>query len=724
MPDMDDLLQEKLEAIEKGSPIEDVLGSLPLEAQELTSLLFLAQAVRVLPHPELSQAQAQVGEQKVLAAAQSHNPPLPEKGAVEQPQPQVHPQPEVPTAGSNGAGPRPVEKPPAKRQTRWIFPRFSMPAVAGLASALVIFLVVVVGAGLWLSGPSGAKAATLMDVTGYVEVQADDGAWTVAKEGQQVHAGQSVRTSGASGATLLFYEGSRTTLGPNTSLTLETVSGQWGKALQVEIAQASGKTSHSVVPLQGKDSAYRVDAPGGTASVHGTRFSVAVAKSGQSLFAVRTGKVEVSNNQSQVFVTAGQVTAAEPGKVAEAPAYQFVLEGTLAGVDGDTWTVGSALFSASLDTIITGKPVLGDDVHVEGRILDTGVWFADLVERVDISEPSTTFSGPVQSTGLDSWQVGGQTLVIDSQTQIGPRLLVGDVVQVTFRVQGDQWTALSITSLDETVNEEPLSLPEPVAGAKPALEFSPEEVEIPSCETSFVVQGSLFNNGEEPDDVAANVKLGYTIDMGAEFVDTVEFDPSAWETIDAGAGVPFTVTMDLDRAAWDAAAGKKVVKLRVFVAQETNRPDHLKAKMTITIDGGDCQPTETPEPQDTEEPTVEPSETVEPTQPAETLEGVCTGTQQHPTGLKLAQRYGVSYEEIMGWFCTYNLGFGEIDEGYSLSLQTGIPVADVFSMRLSGMGWGEIKQALLDKKNPKLNEEPTEKPAREKPTKKPKPSKP
>ena len=38
--------------------------------------------------------------------------------------------------------------------------------------------------------------------------------------------------------------------------------------------------------------------------------------------------------------------------------------------------------------------------------------------------------------------------------------------------------------------------------------------------------------------------------------------------------------------------------------------------------------------------------------------------------MKLAQRYGVPYEEIMGWFCQH-YGFGEIDLAYSLSRQIG-----------------------------------------------------
>jgi len=71
----------------------------------------------------------------------------------------------------------------------------------------------------------------------------------------------------------------------------------------------------------------------------------------------------------------------------------------------------------------------------------------------------------------------------------------------------------------------------------------------------------------------------------------------------------------------------------------------------------------------------------------------CTGANPQPKGLSLAQQYGVPYEEIMGWFCQ-GFGFGEIDLAYGLSRETGVPVSDIFEMRRSGLGWGQIKQRL------------------------------
>ena len=60
----------------------------------------------------------------------------------------------------------------------------------------------------------------------------------------------------------------------------------------------------------------------------------------------------------------------------------------------------------------------------------------------------------------------------------------------------------------------------------------------------------------------------------------------------------------------------------------------------------------------------------------------------------------------MGWFCQ-GFGFGEIDLAYSLSAQTGTPVDQIFAMKSSGMGWGNIKKQLTgDKKENKKPKKP------------------
>ncbi len=72
----------------------------------------------------------------------------------------------------------------------------------------------------------------------------------------------------------------------------------------------------------------------------------------------------------------------------------------------------------------------------------------------------------------------------------------------------------------------------------------------------------------------------------------------------------------------------------------------------------------------------------------------CNGSakKNHPAGDQLAEKYTVSYIEIMGWFCQ-GYGFGDIQLAYHIQQQTGAPVEEVFARRAAGLGWGDILQA-------------------------------
>jgi hypothetical protein len=92
--------------------------------------------------------------------------------------------------------------------------------------------------------------------------------------------------------------------------------------------------------------------------------------------------------------------------------------------------------------------------------------------------------------------------------------------------------------------------------------------------------------------------------------------------------------------------------------------------------------------------------TATPTVPPKNDSSRCESrTQQQPEALRLAQRYNVTYDEIMSWFCK-GFGFGEIDLAYGLSLSTGMPVSEIFAMRSSGLGWGQIKKQLSPQMTP------------------------
>jgi hypothetical protein len=109
-------------------------------------------------------------------------------------------------------------------------------------------------------------------------------------------------------------------------------------------------------------------------------------------------------------------------------------------------------------------------------------------------------------------------------------------------------------------------------------------------------------------------------------------------------------------------------------------------------------------PQDETTPTTSDG-TLEPTLPVGTptpegrTTGICGSESEQPHAVTLAERYGTTYDVIMGWFCKNN-GFGEIDLAYQLSNEFGKPVEEIFEMRESGMGWGSIRQELEGRERP------------------------
>ena len=71
----------------------------------------------------------------------------------------------------------------------------------------------------------------------------------------------------------------------------------------------------------------------------------------------------------------------------------------------------------------------------------------------------------------------------------------------------------------------------------------------------------------------------------------------------------------------------------------------------------------------------------------------CEDNLDNQKAQEIADEYGASYSEVNSWFCQ---GFspGEVEKGYDLARETGASIFRVMELRLSGMGWGEIKKEL------------------------------
>ena len=690
MTDQDDRLQAALARLEDGVPVGDVLADIGDEP-ELMPLLQLAAQVRDMTH-------------------------------LEPAQPTSRPPRLLPVVGPrNGAADRPRRW--TMRRTNWL--------TTGLIGAAAVMLLVIFGAVLWLSsiwlaGPD-MSAATVGAVHGRVEIGSADGReWHAASPGELVRSGQHLRTGSGASATVTYFEGTVTRIGSNSEVVLTRVAGRSGRELQVELSQVVGTTTHQVVPLQGDEAQFLVHAPGGTARVHGTTFTVAVATSGATRYAVERGSVWVDNGQHEVVLETGQATIAQAGQTPAPPAYQYVGTGEIESLQGTAWVVAGVpmmVGSAALEGL-PAIPVVGQPITVTGRILDDGTWVADSVALVESSDGAFSFSGPIQEISGSRWRIARVTVIVNDATVRADDLKVGDLANVTFSVVDGEWVAQRIVAIDASGNEPtatPTASPDPAA--QPVLAFQPGEILQSACAPSYVFNTALLNTADQPDDVAANVELTYTITQGAQFVDTIDLTPDSWPTIAAGQSVTVTTTITTN-AAWAAAPAGAEIQVQLSVAAETNRPGGHGTKVTLIAEST-CVTTSTATATYTSSPTATvtatptpsmtatsvgtltatvtptvtgspmPSVTVVPTltaTPGATADA-CTGADPHPHGLTLAQKYGVSYDEIMGWFCQ-GYGFGEIEHAYDLSRETGVPVPDIFALRASGLGWGQIRKQL------------------------------
>lgn len=102
------------------------------------------------------------------------------------------------------------------------------------------------------------------------------------------------------------------------------------------------------------------------------------------------------------------------------------------------------------------------------------------------------------------------------------------------------------------------------------------------------------------------------------------------------------------------------------------------------------EPTVEVTPQPTAEVTLEPTVEVTPEATVEVTPdtGNCNNPD-HPVATQLAESFGVSYAEIIGWHCA-GFGFGEIARAYLLADASGSPAQTYFDQKSAGMGWGQI----------------------------------
>ena len=400
MTDTSDRLQDALEQLEGGEPLEALLTRLP---EDEARLLKLAAVLKSAPWPAPSPAAAAAQKQAGVRLVEERKRMSPSKSSI-------------PSLAWGGA------------------------ALAGLA---VLFVCVLTGVGImWWRSAATPQEAVVKTVRGLVEVRA--AAWQPAQPGQAIVAGASVRTGGLSGATLTLGDGSVVQLGPDTEITFTTLNTPRNGPRQVRLNQIRGESDHTVAHSDNPASVYEISTPAGSGVAKGTVFQVLTTGEGRTRFDVQEGAVAVTNDTVTVMVLAGQFTQVGLDQPPGEPSFRVTGEGVVTS-RGEVWVVAGRTFATDAATTVVDDPQIGDWVTVEGRLLPGGAALADrivLVRRASL-EDHFVFVGAVESTGATQWVIGGRQVNVDSQTQIEAGLEPGDLVRVEGRL-GDLGTLWAV----------------------------------------------------------------------------------------------------------------------------------------------------------------------------------------------------------------------------------------------------------------------------------------
>ncbi len=642
MIDKEVLLQDSLQKIEAGVPAEIVLARMPAASEEDAELLRLAVVLRSLPHPEPSPATRKAARALVV------KPAVPQKAPVLR------------------------------------LPRLEIPFLRlGLAALAVIFLAVL-GTGVYLAGPQDARAAALIDINGLVETTSGGETLAAAANGSLVHAGQRIVTDASSSVTLVYFDGSRTVIGPKSSVTLERLNGNWGGGLNLLLNQEVGSTDNLVASQPGLGNHFSVQTPSGAASARGTHFSVQVEPDGEARYVVTNGVVNVSQDQDQADLQPGQALVLKPGQAFQPVAYAFRLQGLLESVPGDEnhWKVEGIPFSITGQTFVQGSLQAGMVVDVLGRIQADGAWAADSVNPATDVTPVAMFAGRVESLAPGAWVISGQKVRVDDQAQSGAPIQPQDVVNVSLSASSQGQLMAERVTLLQSAQKQPASL---------QLGFEPSGQEEKSCAEASQAQAVLINRSTQGR--AEGVELSYVIEQGVEYASQISVAPQTIEALEPGESAAVVIRVQFSPA-WIAAHQGSKLKLRIFASH--SQTAHLNLVFSKNCAAGTTSEAS---------PSPAATQTSTPENQGAPQNGQRCETQPNPAAANLAAAYGVPVEEITSWFCK-GFGLGEIDLAYNLARTVHASPDTIFALRKSGASWGEIKKQLSSsgpKNNPPKN---------------------
>jgi FecR-like protein len=185
----------------------------------------------------------------------------------------------------------------------------------GCLLAIVLVVLLVAGGGYYFLVAQAQAAvnspAALIVITTPVDVNTNSNGFRAGRPGEELTAGNSVRTGDGGHAAIQFPDGSYVRMAPATTVTLTSAQLSKGGNLQsASLVQKVGRTFTNVQHLV-SGASFQVGGHSVSAAVRGTQFEVLVRQDNTNLIKVFDGTVKVSAKTTTATLTAGQQIGAD-----------------------------------------------------------------------------------------------------------------------------------------------------------------------------------------------------------------------------------------------------------------------------------------------------------------------------------------------------------------------------------------------------------------------------
>lgn len=270
-----------------------------------------------------------------------------------------------------------------------------------------------------------ASVAQVAEMIGQASAEGEDGTRPL-RLGSAVHSGETLRTGAHSRLKLLFDDRSVLTLGPGTSLTIDSAvyrpNPDPERSSVFALASGYVRAIASRWAFGGRQR-FEVRTPTAVAGVRGTEFIVRLSESGQTEVAVIEGSVDVYNardpQRRSVAVGRGMASVVAANRLPSRPA-AIALDRLRALLD-------LTAISAEDGQLEAGGDLAGEDTPEPGD--DAG---PDMPAGSDRSEESDAGGDPLDDTSSDSGELFGD----ETDLRFGETLRQ-DVERVPVRVEID-----------------------------------------------------------------------------------------------------------------------------------------------------------------------------------------------------------------------------------------------------------------------------------------------